>query len=152
MIRLATPSDHNEIFRLLQQFYHEAPHRKYAEFNADIVHSHITEFLQAPKLEKIVFLAEDVKPFGLLAAGTVPVFFSLDVKRAYEIAWYVEEDKRHKRDAIRLLDAYEYWAKQVGCKSIQVATMINPRLGEFYEKRGFHALETSYIKDLRHGN
>lgn len=70
---------------------------------------------------------------------------------AAEMFWYVKPAHRGGTWAVRLLKAYEAWAKSQGCYSLSIghtAHLMPERLKEFYLRRGYTPNETNYRKTL----
>jgi GNAT superfamily N-acetyltransferase len=69
---------------------------------------------------------------------------------ATELFWYVWPGAE-RGAGTALLEAFEEWARFRKCTRITMAYMHNnmpDRLGPFYEKRGYQAFETHYVKAL----
>jgi GNAT superfamily N-acetyltransferase len=68
---------------------------------------------------------------------------------ATECFWFVREDARGH--GWRLYRAFERWARESGCKQIQMvhlADSMPERLAKFYENIGFKRAEVRYCKEL----
>ena len=66
---------------------------------------------------------------------------------AKETVWYVAREARG-RGAIKMLDAYEGWARSVGCVSVGMASLATNDVSSLYERRGYSAVETHFMKPL----
>lgn len=70
---------------------------------------------------------------------------------AVECFWYVMPEHRGARKGIRLIEAFEAWAKSKGASQI-IMVFVNGRkdsqLDRLYERMGFRVLETNYVKEL----
>ncbi len=66
---------------------------------------------------------------------------------AKETVWYVTPEARG-RGAIKMLDAYEAWARSVGCVSAGMASLATNDVSSLYERRGYSAVETHFMKPL----
>lgn len=62
-----------------------------------------------------------------------------------EMFWYVSPNARGSGP--RLLKKSEEWAKIMGAKKLIVVAP-NEKVERFYVRKGFHKLETQYIKDI----
>lgn len=72
-------------------------------------------------------------PFG-------PVWF------AQERLWWIDPAHRGPA-AMRMLAAYEAWAKERGCKFIGMVGMgEDPAVGALYKRRGYRAAERNFLK------
>lgn len=68
---------------------------------------------------------------------------------ANEAFWFVHPD--HRGQGIRLLKAYEDEAKKRGavfCTMVHLLNLQPEKLGKLYRNRGYHPIETSYLKEL----
>jgi len=66
---------------------------------------------------------------------------------AKETVWYVTPSARG-RGAIKMLDAYEAWARSAGCVSAGMASLVTNDVSSLYERRGYDAVETHFMKPL----
>jgi hypothetical protein len=64
---------------------------------------------------------------------------------ATELVWWVNPEHR-TRKSLKLKEAYEYWAKRVGAKFIQMAEMNDDKIRRFYERTGYDLTERAYLK------
>jgi hypothetical protein len=67
---------------------------------------------------------------------------------AKETVWFVTPLARG-RGAITMLDAYEKWARSVSCVSAGMASLSTNDVSKIYERRGYAAAETHFMKPLR---
>lgn len=69
---------------------------------------------------------------------------------AIEAAWYVQPEYRSGRCGPLLLKAFEAWAIAEGAEVLKMLAPVgSDNVGKFYERMGFRALETAYIKTLK---
>lgn len=67
---------------------------------------------------------------------------------AKETMWWIDPSHRGIA-AMRMLAAFEAWAKEQGCRFAGVAGMgEKPDVGILYERRGFQAAELHYLKEI----
>lgn len=68
---------------------------------------------------------------------------------AKESLWWISPKHRGGTAAVRMLDAYEAWAKSQGCVYAGMAGMgSQPAVGALYERRGYRTAELHYLKAL----
>ncbi|MBZ9922143.1 GNAT family N-acetyltransferase, partial [Mesorhizobium sp. BR1-1-7] len=80
---------------------------------------------------------------GILVAHAGMHGFS-PVKIATEIVWWIDPDARG-RGAIKMLAAYEDWARACGCKfASMVGLGSDPAVSRLYESRNFKAAERHF--------
>jgi GNAT superfamily N-acetyltransferase len=71
------------------------------------------------------------------------------VRVAKESLWWIEPAHRGGTAAVRMLDAYETWARGQGCAFAGVAGMgDDPAVGKLYARRGYRGAEVHYLKGL----
>lgn len=66
---------------------------------------------------------------------------------AKETVWFIRPEARG-RSAIRMLDAYEAWAREQGCALVTMAAADFKPAQRLYERRGYAAAETHFLKRL----
>lgn len=92
-------------------------------------------YVPAGRAEGVLLAAAYRHPFG-------------PVRVAKETLWWIDPAHRG-RAAIRMLDAYEDWARQSGCDFVGMAGMgADPAVGALYERRGYRPAEINYLKRL----
>ena len=70
------------------------------------------------------------------------------VLMAAETAWWIDLDHRGSA-APRMLDAYEAWARDWGCRFTGMAGMgDDPEVAKLYLRRGYRAAEKHFLKVL----
>ncbi len=82
----------------------------------------------------ILLAVSNDHPFG---AGQVAV----------ETVWFVSESARG-RGSMKMLDAYEAWARSVGSTSIVMASLATNDVSGIYLRRGYAPIETHFMKHL----
>jgi GNAT superfamily N-acetyltransferase len=89
---------------------------------------------------------------GIALGVSSEVPFSSD-KIAVEQAWFVEPEFRNKLISIRLVEAFEYWAKEIAqCDVILMSSLNNEEQGKvekFYSKKGYTLSEKGFLKGLK---
>lgn len=148
-LRIATPDDVPTLVGFARKF-HEASPYKGLEFAATKVNEAFDSVTRGSLKEGVVIIAlSDDKPIGFIAGVVSETLFSRD-RIATELAWWIEESHRNTRASLLIYNAYEDWARRVQCVAVQGAYL--PRVGtdlkEFYEKRDYRQVETSYMKVL----
>lgn len=91
----------------------------------------------------------DDKPVGVLVAYCFEPIFS-STKLAVEVFWYLDPEHRSGRRGIEMMQAYEYWAKLVGCEVVQYGWLVSSPEGmkKLYERTGAQLAEHVYYKTL----
>lgn len=71
------------------------------------------------------------------------------VRLAQERVWWIDPAHRGGTAAMRMLDAYEKWAAEQGCKYVGMAGMgDDPAVMALYTRRGYRRAETHCLKAI----
>lgn len=149
-LRLARPEDIPLLVSFARKF-HEASPYKLLRFDPVKTQEALYGVTTGMLKDGVVLIAlEDDKPIGFLAGVASEPLFSRS-RVATELAWWIEKDKRGTRASLLIYSAYEDWAKRVECTAVQGAYLpgVSPELDEFYKKRGYRQVESSYLKILK---
>lgn len=103
--------------------------------------------LAAP--DRLTLVAEGApgEAIGMLLAA-VSVSPLAPVRLAQEIAFWVVPARRGGPAALRLLSAYEAWARDMRCDRVSLVALPSCAAGRLYRRRGFAPAETVYQKAL----
>lgn len=142
-VRFATPADRDRVIVLLREshaaagftFPFEAP---YADFLFQTHMSHSSTC--------VLVLDRPEGVAGVLMAATFDHPFGAG-RMAKETVWFIAPSARG-RDGLRMLDAYEAWAKEQGCRSVGMASLTTNDVSRIYERRGYVPVETHFLKPL----
>lgn len=149
-IRIGQMEDVPILLKFAKNFHQASPYRS-MRFNSEKGKKFLEGILSGRNTEGIVLVAlQDGNPIGMLVgACSEPVFSSSRV--AMELGWWIEPEFRKTRASALIYTAYEDWAMRVGCSHVQGAYLpgVSPDLDEFYKKRGYRQVESSYLKVLR---
>lgn len=142
-LKLAGPEDVGSVIKMARSF---ALHSPYKDFPME--QEKIEEFVLSLMRDKnktivILYLHKD-KPVGMLAGMSSEMIFSRE-KIASEVIWWVEPGFR-SRKTLALKEAYEYWAKRIGAKYIQMANLNDEKIERYYERTGYKLTERAYLK------
>jgi hypothetical protein len=89
----------------------------------------------------------DAVPRGVLMAAATDHPFG-PVRIARETVWFIEPENRGLV-AVRMLDAYEAWARERACRFAGMAGMgDDPDVGKLYRRRGYRTAETHFLKAM----
>lgn len=141
MLRIATIEDLPLVLDLGMKFANSSKYSKLADKNK--IEQVAKDLLEADNNQKIVLLYED---YGMLAGLVTPFIFGT-ASCATELVWYVEPDKRGTKAGTALLEAFEFWAKAVGCSTITMVS-IDDKVGKYYESKGYTLYERAYMKEI----
>lgn len=138
MVRKATIEDGPEVCFMAEKFANESPYRDM--YTLQKLLNVIDQCLMDE--DKVVLISEH----GIIA-GVAAEFIYGDSKVATELCWWVDPKFRGSREGKDLLDAFEGWAKDVGCTYVTMVS-IDDSVGSYYEKRGYSLTERAFMKAL----
>lgn len=106
-------------------------------------------FLQLIEGETAVLLVieDNGRLIGATGALLHPHYFNADHLTGQELFWWV--DPEHRGCGGALFDALEGWARRMGANSfgmIALEAIDNGRAGAIYRRRGYRAVEHSYLR------
>lgn len=143
-IRLAEPEDLARIVEMGVLFVSETRYRELGAADVD----RITALARglAVSADGALFVAEvEGRVVGMIA-GHVFDHPMLDARFVSEAAWWVDPEHRTGRVGIALLKRLEEWAKQVGATHLAMVAPVGTRVGEFYERAGYQAVEQQFVR------
>lgn len=150
MLSLGRKEDYMECAALCEEFFRQT---QYGHMSIDLEHIHntIKSFLVEDHSRVTLLWREDGIVTGILA-GQVQTIPFLNRKVATECLWWVKPSFRGGPAGVQLLDAFEYWAKNVvHADIIQMVCMPN-RIGKvverLYSRRGYKLTESTYTKEI----
>jgi GNAT superfamily N-acetyltransferase len=169
MIREATAADKFRLVEMTTRFILES---QYHHWLAGATPERISDYVDAVLERGVIFVAEgrrrnccDLYPdcecdvlvsrpgelIGMLAI--LPFKHPLtDRLVAEEFAWWVEPEHRKGAVGPRLLRHMEHWCAEKTLHMVKMVAPAGTSVGAFYEKCGYQALETHWIKVLTDGS
>jgi GNAT superfamily N-acetyltransferase len=151
MIRRAVPADKARVITLMRHFHADALLHSFLggfRFEADPAYGErlFKAHLLWPHALCLV-LDEDGAAQGVLMATATEHPFG-PVRLARETLWWIEPDYRGA-SAVRMLDAFEEWARDQRCAFSGMAGLGgDPAVAKLYLRRGYSPAETHYLKAL----
>jgi hypothetical protein len=132
-LKLAAAGDADKVLPILRKLFDKSIYSTVTDFNVEDVRA---TFIQCVSEGVVILLCLDVKIVGLIAASTVSHLFDRKHKTAVELAFWLDDDIDNRKVALRrLIGAYRYWAKKVGCHSILMGKLKNKSEVETYTIR-----------------
>jgi GNAT superfamily N-acetyltransferase len=143
-LRLGTINDIDDVETLTRAFISE--YQIPVTFDREVLERNFRAS-QGSSDTVVILLRKEEKAVGFIVGFANSPLFSGD-KIATEAAWYVQPEHRG-RGSLKLLQAYEYWAKNVAkVKLIQMLHLGDERLDKLYERKGYRKSEVCYIKEV----
>ena len=144
-VREATPEDDFDILVLTREFMKEAP--DYFKFNKDRVSEFLIAVAAAPNM--VVFVSEDDDGVNGYILGVYTDHPFNNAKVAAELGWYMTKAKRGGIQAIRLVRAFEGWAKDMGADYVAMCDVIGlSDLENIYTRSGYALTERTFMKEV----
>ena len=144
-VREATQDDAFDVLMLAHQFGKEAPAG--FKFSKDKVESFFDRVLADPTM--VWFVSEDEDGIGGFIVGHFPDHPFNDILTAIELGWFVTKDKRRGTSAMRLVQAFESWAKEKGADWTALSDITGIQdLSQLYIRRGYQLAERSFMKEV----
>ena len=141
MLKIATIDDLSLVLDLSMKFANAIPYKDYID--EEVVKATLTDILTGDKDRKICLLYGEV---GFITGVAAPFMFGTDLL-ATELAWWVEPEYRSKKVGLELLEAFEFWARKIGCKLISMACL-DEKVAALYESKGYTLYERAYLKEI----
>lgn len=150
MLKLADWNDWDQVLRIGYRHAKMYEHIQPYPIQQEKVNRLLEITLNTPNTEAIILLyMKDDEPVGIMACRADESIYHVG-KTANEILWHVDPGQP-PNVAEELINAYEYWAKLVGCKYITLTSLEHDKveaLGRYYRRRGYKPVERAYKKEL----
>jgi hypothetical protein len=148
MIRDAIDSDQEAIATMYRQFMAFTPYSHVLMATDDEITATIQHFIRHAK----VLVAEiDGTITGLICAVLSPAWYAPSHTIATELAWWVAPEHRKGTTAIRLIQAFEQWAKDSGASMISMTNLQISDGGaveKMLSRMGYTMTEQAHTKGL----
>lgn len=142
IVRDATQTDRLGVVGLLKARHAEEQHP--FPFSAVHIDAAFSRHCQQPFHFCAVLAGERVDGVLMAYAYEHPRGYGLC---AAESDFYIRPAARG-RHATKMLDAYEKWARALGCKAVNMASLTSFDVSPLYRRRGYEPAETHFIKYL----
>ena len=144
-IRTATPDDVFDILILAKEFSKEAPSSH--KWNKDKTEQFLVSSLNNTNME--IFVIDVGGEIEGALVGLLSELYMSHTVQATELAWFVSKDYRGKPASIRLMKAFEKWAKESGANQVGMGDIEGiSSLENLYNRLGYERAETVYLKEL----
>lgn len=116
-LKLGTRADLDDVLNLCYDMYLNSVYSSVLEFKPSIAKESYLESLTVPMNESTtILLMKEGRVIGFISCTVAKFYFSAE-KVATEAGFWIYKDDRTKEGLKKLLTAYYYWAKEVGCKA-----------------------------------
>lgn len=144
-LKLATPEDIGPIIEMAMSFAQASPYKD-LPMTREKIEELVLSLLRDKNKTIVVLYMHGDRPVGMIAGMSSEMMFSREII-ASEVIWWVEPGFR-SRKTLALKEAYEYWAKRIGAKYIQMANLDDQKIERYYERTGYKLTERAYLKVL----
>lgn len=148
-LRLGTLDDVPELIELAKKLVKDSPIEA-LHYDIGKIRQSLERFIISDPKEHLCLISHhEGKIVGVLCAYAFIPIFSLE-RLAAEVLWYLEPEYRKGRRGLDMMKGYEYWAKLVGCKSVQYGWMNSSpeSMKKIYALTGVKLAEEVYYKEL----
>lgn len=125
-LKLAETSDTFVVLNLLEDLFNSSIYSTISKFDSFTVLERLTNVIEGNRDEGcVLLLKKEDKTVGVLIISFFVPLFNKDEKVGVELAFYIEPEYRTKGNIKKLMSAYRFWAKRIGCKAILVGKIKN---------------------------
>lgn len=149
-LKIATLDDYFDVREMCLAWLNESPYEGF-ESDPDKIDAYIEAVLKGDKTRQIALIArKEGRPYGIIAGQVSHLMFS-NHRIAHELLWWIRPEARGTKLSIQLLQAFEHWAKTIGCTHIQMSMVNNDNLdkvAKLYTRFGYALAEQMFLKEL----
>lgn len=126
-LKLGTEDDAGDVVELGRDLFNHTVYSTLSTYNAHEVKENYVTSLEKPGHENttILLCKDNGHVIGFIAAAASPLAFSENDKIAVELGFWVYKEHRSATALKKLLEAYYYWARTVGCKAAVLGKIKN---------------------------
>lgn len=150
MIKQASLGDKKKIVYILQEFFEQTDYAQMG-WSQESIEDIVEKLITTPRATILV----DENVTGLIGGYCTPYWMNMSKVFAQEMFWYVLKDSRGGSTGARLLKAFEDWAIQEKADYLVMSSTANldpVGVGNTLKRKGFHPVDISYLKELKHGD
>lgn len=150
MIRRATYEDIPEMLSLGRMFY-ETVRMESIPYNPVSTEFLFREMISNATAAVFVLCSASGEILGAIGGTQTPATYNFDHTVVLENFWFVNPEKRGTREALRLPETLEQWAREQGARMLVMGAFAFHKaaaLDRFYTMRGYVPSETLYFKEL----
>lgn len=146
-IRLATPSDTEQLVQLYLEFYKTTDYSRIYPADEETI-TKLTQWLTNDGA--MVIFEEGGKILGSAGAWIGPATFNMHVYTATEVVYYLDPAARGHKIAPALLQALEERCNELGAISLQMVRLRTspPEVDDLYKMNGYKPSEAYFTKRL----
>lgn len=140
-MKIAEESDIDTIVSMCLKFAEATGYKDMVD--EDTIKALAEYYVTGDHTQRIVIMDDN----GFIAGQATPFPFG-DGLIASETAWWIDPEARGENKGGKLVQAFEYWAKNIAqCKFISM-TSLDSTVEKLYKKNGYKLYERAYMKVL----
>lgn len=134
-LKLATEGDALAVAVLFKELHSFSVYNNIVDYRAEDVVDIVSKLSRDPTTGVTILLYEEGKLIGAIICSTMQQVFNKSEKTAVELGFWITEKHRTPGALKKLLQAYRYWAKRIGCTSILQGKLTDRNNTETYTIR-----------------
>lgn len=134
-LRLATEADALAVAVLFKELHNYSVYEGIIDYHPEDVAEVVKKLSKDPNNGVTILLYEEARLIGAMICSTMQQVFNKSEKTAVELGFWITPDHRTSASLKKLLQAYRYWAKRVGCTSILQGKLTDRKNTETYTIR-----------------
>lgn len=149
-IRPATHDDLDAMVAMGERFFAFSRFADFAVFDRDVARASIANLTALDGGIALVAVVGGEIVGGIIGV-LAPLWFAPSQLSATEFAWWVSEEHRGGTTGIKLLRAFEQWAKDKGAAMVSMSDLViegATPAGRLFEKLGYTVVERSHVKKV----
>lgn len=134
-LKLATAEDAVSVAELFKELHEHSVYAGIIDYHPEDVSELVSSLARDPNRGVTILLLEDGVLIGAMICSTMHQVFNKSEKTAVELGFWITPEKRTPTSLKKLLQAYRYWAKRIGCTSILQGKLTDRKHTETYSIR-----------------
>lgn len=146
MIRQATKADIPEVARIGRQFADYYPYK--AQYDEERVADSLSAIIN---MGVILVMIKEEAIIGFIMGVLVPLWYAPTTITAQELAWWMDPEHRKGMAGLKLLTAFEEWAKASGANLIMISDLLiegEYPIGKILTLKGYQHTERLHMKEV----
>lgn len=137
LLKIAGKEDLSSVISLVKELFLSSVYSKLSQFDEEEVYRVGEIIISGEKEDAVILLLIDERagPVGVLVASKIYQMFNRKEKTGAELAFWLKDEYRERKNYRLLISAYKFWCKKVGCTSYLIGKMKNSDKPEEYNLR-----------------
>lgn len=134
-LKLATEKDGLAVAVLFKELHDYSVYNGVVDYKPEDVAAIVAKLSKDPNTGVTILLEDEGRLIGAIICSTMQQVFNQSEKTAVELGFWITPSKRTPASLKKLLQAYRYWAKRVGCTTILQGKLTDRNNTETYTIR-----------------